>query len=197
MSIQLPNDVYKRQYYNWFKRFKIRNSCLSDGLYVKWSAHHIFPIQKIMELINSNWFIMKHVTLFSFPAGSSWYEPLWNKKDTVITTQQRRVRVSIVAVEKQWVLHNLSMCVCSLMYPACNAHAPYGQMRPALLCNIFPQYHINGKIFGKMKKKKKCVFWFSPQLLPEIFLILRRNERDMIKNVYWSSRTVPFIPVRF
>ena len=37
----------------------------------------------------------------------------------------RRVRASIVAVEKQWVLHNLSVCICSLSYPACNAHAPY------------------------------------------------------------------------
>jgi len=27
--------------------------------------------------------------------------------------------------------------------------------------------------------------------LPETFLILRRNERDMIKNVHWSSCKVP------
>jgi hypothetical protein len=29
------------------------------------------------------------------------------------------------------------------------------------------------------------------QLLPEIYLILRRTERDMFKNVYWTSCTVP------
>jgi len=29
------------------------------------------------------------------------------------------------------------------------------------------------------------LFRFSLQTLPEIFLILRRNERDMIINVYW------------
>jgi len=32
----------------------------------------------------------------------------------------------------------------------------------------------------------KYVFWFSPQLLSEIFLILRRIEQH-IKNIYWSS----------
>jgi len=34
---------------------------------------------------------------------------------------------------------------------------------------------------------KKCVFRFSIKLLSETYFILRRNERDMIKNVYWPS----------
>ena len=29
----------------------------------------------------------------------------------------------------------------------------------------------------------KCVFWFSLQLLSETFLILSRNEQDMIKHL--------------
>jgi len=34
----------------------------------------------------------------------------------------------------------------------------------------------------------ECVFCFSLQRLSETFLIIRkRTERDMIKNVYWSS----------
>jgi hypothetical protein len=37
----------------------------------------------------------------------------------------RRVRVSIVTVEKQKLLHILVVCLCSLRYPACKAHAPY------------------------------------------------------------------------
>jgi hypothetical protein len=32
---------------------------------------------------------------------------------------------TIVAAEKQWILHNLSVCICSLRYPAYNALGPY------------------------------------------------------------------------
>jgi len=37
------------------------------------------------------------------------------------------------------------------------------------------------------------VFWFSLQLLYETFLILRRTERDTIRNVYWSSCKVSLL----
>jgi len=41
-----------------------------------------------------------------------------------------------------------------------------------------------------------CVLIFST-ILSETFLILRRTERDIIKNVYRSSYKVPVIVVRF
>ena len=43
---------------------------------------------------------------------------------------------------------------------------------------------------------KMCVLIFSA-VLSEIFLILRRTQRGMIKCVYWSSCTVAVILVRF
>ena len=74
--------------------------------------------------------------------------------------------------------------VCSLRYPARNAHAPYCRLWPARLYNISPHYLVKGTIFELQLLNTKCVFWVSVQLLTETFLILRRNERDMIKKMY-------------
>ena len=89
------------------------------------------------------------------------------------------------------------MSVCRLRYPACNAHAPYCHLWSAQLYNIFPNYLTKGAIFEKELLNTKCVLWFCLQLLSKTFLILRRKEQYMIKNVYWSSRKVTFIPVQF
>ena len=51
------------------------------------------------------------------------------------------------------------------------------------LYNIFPHYLTNGMISEKVIKHNVCVLILSTTL-PETFLILRRNERDMIKQVY-------------
>jgi len=102
----------------------------------------------------------------------------------------RCVRASIVAVEKQWALHNLSVCICSLSCPACNAHAPYCHLWPAPLPYIFPHYLTNGTIFETtFTEHKNCVSIFSTTF------VLRIIERDIIKHVYWSSYF--FILVRF
>ena len=45
-------------------------------------------------------------------------------------------------------------CVCAVL---CH-------LWPARLCNIFPYYLINGKIFENKLLNIKCVFWFSLQL---------------------------------
>jgi len=113
----------------------------------------------------------------------------------------RRNRATIVAVEKQWVLHDMNVCIFSLRHPeASNAHAPYCHLWHAPLYNILPHYLIDGTIFGGGGGSfwhTRCVFWVYLQLLPETFFILRRIRRDIIKIVNWVSCKVFFILVRF
>jgi hypothetical protein len=91
--------------------------------------------------------------------------------------------------------YHFQVYVCSLRSTTCNAHAPYCHLWHVRLHNIFPYYLINCTIFEK--KIIKCVFSFSLQLLSETFLILRRTERDRLKNVYLSSYKMTAILVRF
>jgi len=89
------------------------------------------------------------------------------------------------------------VCVCRLRYPAWNAHAPYCHLWPVRLCNIYPHYLINGTIYQKQKlltTHNMCVL-FSSTILSETFPIVRRTERDMIKNILWSSCKVSVILV--
>ena len=52
---------------------------------------------------------------------------------------------------------------------------------------------LNWKMRGETLKFTKCVFSFSLKISSEIFIILRRTERDMGKNVYRSACKVPVI----
>jgi hypothetical protein len=61
-----------------------------------------------------------------------------------------RVRATIVAMEEKYVLHIL--CMCSLSYPACNAHAPYCHLWPAPLHIVSPPHYLQYILF--------CVFCF-------------------------------------
>jgi len=79
------------------------------------------------------------------------------------------------------------VCASSLSYLACKAHA----LSYIFICDLsgfLIFFHITLQWHDILKKilSIKYVFLFSLQLLSEIFLVLRRNERDVIKNVYWS-----------
>src|SRR5215510_9136687 len=90
-----------------------------------------------------------------------------------------RVHSTIFAVEQHYVMHIMS--VCSLRYPACNAHAPYCHMWPIRLYIIFPLLR-NRWISEEVIEREMCVLIFSKRL-SETFLILREIERDII-NMY-------------
>jgi hypothetical protein len=70
--------------------------------------------------------------------------------------------------------------VCSLRYPVCNGHASYCNQWPVQLYDILPYYLINCTILQKMLLDIKCVL-FPCTTFTETFLIVRKNERDMIK----------------
>jgi hypothetical protein len=75
---------------------------------------------------------------------------------------------------------------------------PYRHLWAVTLYNSPPpKLALNGAIFENKLLNIKCVFWFSLQILSETFLIVRRNERAVIKNICWSSYKVSFILVRF
>ena len=89
----------------------------------------------------------------------------------------------------------LWVCVCSLSYPAGNAHPPYTycHLWPVRLYSIFfPHYLTNGTIYGKNLLNINCVFWFAVQLLSEAFLILRRIHPNII-----MKSKVPVVLIRF
>jgi hypothetical protein len=106
-----------------------------------------------------------------------------------------RDHATVIVVEKQYVLYILSVCVCSLSYPACNAHASYCHLWSVWLYSIFSHYLINGTILLKKLLNIQCVFRVSLQILSAIFFILRRTERDMIEISCRSACKVLFVLV--
>jgi len=88
------------------------------------------------------------------------------------------------------------MCVCSLNYPACKAHALYFHLWSVWCYQIFPHYIRKTPFSEKMLLYQRCVL-VCLHILYEIFLILRRSQRDMIKHLYRSSCKVPPILIGF
>jgi hypothetical protein len=127
------------------------------------------------------------------------------KKVTIQVTQDSQctynvTRGAFVQPLLQWRSNKYyisRVCVCSLRYPACNAHAPFCNMWPVWLYNSLPHYLINGTHFEKVLLKTECVFWFCPSVSSDTFLFPRRSEWNIIEHVHWSSCRVSVILVRF
>ena len=111
-------------------------------------------------------------------------------------------------IEKLWPNHCCRGNPVSILYSKCVSLAlviqhekrMHHNILSSVAClsqNILPHYHINGMIFGKkVIYHKMCVLIFYTNFVWN-FLILRRNGRDIIKNVYKSSCKVTKILVRF
>ena len=108
----------------------------------------------------------------------------------------RRVRETIVAVEKQWVLHTLSVSAPLIMHHAMQYAVLYWNLCPVRPYLIFTHYLTNEKIFGKTLVNIKYAFWFSLHLLSETILILGRIQGNIITSLLRFSHQVPVIPVR-
>ena len=62
------------------------------------------------------------------------------------------------------------------------------------VCTIFSTLSHKPHVFRKRRLLNiKCVFWFAVQLSSEIFLVLRRTERDMMGNCYILLTVYPNI----
>ena len=91
----------------------------------------------------------------------------------------------------------MSVCIFRLRYPAFNEHVPPFYLRPVRLYNCVPHFLINDTIFEKKTEQITCVLIFSTNS-SETFLILIRNERDVIKmhiglHILYTSCTVHFM----
>jgi len=111
-----------------------------------WRNKHVLPLQ-----LNESWFL-------SVPARST-VTLLWGcynfqyrvyklrkakTKEAVYNNETlKRVRITIVAMERQKVLHFLNKC--SLSYLSCKAHAPYYVHMSSVAC---PAYNRWEQLFG-------------------------------------------------
>jgi len=110
-----------------------------------------------------------------------------------------RVRVTVVAVVKRYVLQIMRTCPDScLSFPAYKEHAPYYVFNCDLSGSNSSLQIISktARLLGKQVTEYKIFVRFFVQLLSEIFLIIRRIQQDTI-NAHRSSCKVTVIRIGF
>ena len=96
----------------------------------------------------------------------------------------------------QWKIntyYTFGVCICSLRYPACIAHAPYCHLLPAWLHSIFPHNLINGKTFEKKVTKHKMCVRISSTTFVWNTSHFRKIWARYDKNLHWFSCKGQFI----
>ena len=88
----------------------------------------------------------------------------------------------------------LWVCICSVSYPARSALAPCCHLWLAQLYNIFSHCLINGTILEKknVTEQEICALISFITFVWNISHS-KKNERDMIKSVYWSVCKYPLV----
>ena len=120
-------------------------------------------------------FIMHNTTSYSMSTRSFYTEGkvvevrgyLPQDRQCAYNVTLRRVRSTIVVVEKQWVLHNLSVSIALVIQHAMRMRHIFSVVCPAL--QYFPTYFIKGTIFVQKLLSTKCVFRFLLQICLKYF----------------------------
>ena len=103
----------------------------------------------------------------------------------------RRVLANIFAVQKL-----ISITFCDNMTHTLSMRVRHIVIRVLPVCMFCPHYVINETIEKKSYWTQNVRLIFFQHFLSETFLIVRRNERDMIEIIYWYSCKVPVFKER-
>jgi hypothetical protein len=100
---------------------------------------------------------------------------------------------------KSNMYYTFGVCVCRLMCKHAMLRIILSSVAfPAGKNHISPHYLTKDTIFLEKKLfNKKCFFHYFLPTWSNIFLTLKRIQRDILMYVYWSSRKEPVILVRF
>jgi hypothetical protein len=85
----------------------------------------------------------------------------------------------------------ICVCICSLRYPACYAHALYCHLWPVWLYNIHPHYLLNDTIFEETLLNIKCVLIFFTTNVCNFYHSMKncaRYGQTCILSFMWSTR---------
>jgi hypothetical protein len=91
------------------------------------------------------------------------------QKPCVYNITFRLIGVIIVVAEYQWILHNLSVCICNFSYPAWRAHVPCCHLLYARHCKCFSTFSHKWHEFRKnVTENKMYVLIFSTMFVWKI-----------------------------